>query len=166
MGRGYIYFITKDKHSDVSFGASNYENCLGELGVDYVKDEKKKESMELVQEFSSRMHQLRATTVLDNDKKDFKVSFYFTDADEAKRLYFEPLLKALKEQVEALTLENLISSGYSIGALVYSMANDNFGDLIEFENEVGTTRMTLDDFIRQIEPDVTYYVYKRVIFMH
>ena len=30
MGRGYIYFITEDKHSDVIFKAANYNDCLGE----------------------------------------------------------------------------------------------------------------------------------------
>lgn len=75
-------------------------------------------------------------------------------------LHFSTLIK-LKEQVAALTLEDVIHTSPSLDFIL----ENQYGDLIECEN-ISSTAMSMDDFIRNMESGVTYYVYERVILMH
>ncbi len=162
MGRGNIYYITKNKNKDVSFDERTYYDKLDILGVDYVQNQTKEESEIPLEHMQKVMQMLGAVTGYGHDNRDFAFSFWFDDVEKAKQDYFRPKLNNLKQQVEALTLSDVI---HSAPYLDFIMDNDQ-GDLVVFDDEDYECNVSLDNFIRKLEPHVNYYVYKKVILMH
>lgn len=160
MARGVIYYIANNPH-EVTFDESDYYDHLEALGADYVKNETKQDSEIPLEYLQKQLMKLGAVTGYGQIDGQFTFSFCFSDADSARRLYFEPKLIKLKEQVAALTLEDVIHTSPSLDFIL----ENQYGDLIECEN-ISSTAMSMDDFIRNMESGVTYYVYERVILMH
>lgn len=155
MGRGYIYYITKDKDAEPSFDESDYYDRLDALHVDYVQHEFSEHVLESLQQ---SLQSLGAVPGYGYDK-NFAFSFSFEDADKAKREFFESRLRALKKNVAALTLERMVQSEPAFEITPK-------GDLIAMETDYGDSLCSVDDFIRSLESGVSYYVYEKVIFMH
>lgn len=155
MGRGYIYYITKDKDEEPSFDESDYYDRLDALHVDYVQNESSENPLESLQQ---TLQELGAVLGYGYDK-NFAFSFSFKDVDKAKREFFEPRLRALKENVAALTLEHMVESEPAFEITPK-------GDLIAMEAYYGDSLCSVDDFIRSLESGVSYYVYEKVVFMH
>lgn len=160
MARGVIYYIA-DKPCDVTFDESDYYDHLEALGADYVKNETKKDSEVPLEYLQEQLMELGAAIGHGQSDGQFTFSFCFSDADSARRLYFEPKLMKLKEQVAALTLEDVIHTSPSLDFIL----DDQYGDMVECES-ISNSLLSMDDFIRNMESGMTYYVYERVILMH
>ncbi len=160
MARGVIYYIANNP-CEVTFDESDYYEHLEALGADYVKNETKEDSEISLECLQEQLMKLGAVTGYGQSNGQFAFSFSFSNADAARHLYFKPKLVKLKEQVAALTLEDVIRTSPSLDFIL----DNQYGDLIECRN-ISDAAMSVDDFIRNMESDVTYYVYEHVILMH
>lgn len=162
MARGYIYYVTKNKDQDVSFTKEQYYESLDRLGIDYVDDMANEDSADILKMLAEMLYKQGAVVGYGHSNRDFMFSFVFSDADSMKRNYFEPKLAKLKAEAAALTLENVIRSAPCLDCIT----NSNYSDLVAFDDGNATTDMTFDNFIRNLESGVTYYVYRKVILAH
>lgn len=160
MARGNIYFVTKDNQQEVDFTEQNYYDRLDVINVDYVRDEDEASSALSLECFKDIISDLGAD-IFDADG-DFGFAFQFDEIETMKCRYFRPKFEMLKEKVNSLDLSDIISFAPDLNSII----NDNHGDLITLgENEAGSS-VTMDDFVRYLESDVTYYVYKKTILIH
>lgn len=164
MGRGNIYYITKKKDADIHFDKTDYYDKLDGLGINHVDNQSEKQSKIPLECLQENMLNLGAITGYGYDNNYFAFSFHFDELiiERAKQNYFKPRLEQLKKQVEALTLSDVVQTAPCLDFIV----DDNYGDLITFYNGDSECSISLDDFIRRLEPGVTYYVYEKVILMH
>lgn len=164
MAKGVIYYVTKDKDADVSFYAENYYDKLDALGTDYVKDQTTEESEEPLRQFERTLSHMGAMMGYGVDTFDhgFRFTFCFQDAGHMREKYFSPRLEQLKKEADALTLKDVISRPPVFSCLTGSSPSD----FVTMEQPYGESDMDMDEFIRQIESEVTYYVFERVILMH
>lgn len=160
MARGVIYYIA-DKPCDVTFDESDYYEHLEVLGADYVKNETKEDSEVSLECLQEQLMKLGAVTGYGQSNGQFAFSFSFSDADAARRLYFEPKLAKLKEQADELTLEDVIHASPTFDFIL----DEQYGDVVKCES-LSSGLLSMNDFIRNMESGVTYYVYECVILMH
>lgn len=160
MARGVIYYIANNP-CEVTFDESDYYEHLEALGADYVKNETKEDSEISLECLQEQLMKLGAVTGYGQSNGQFAFSFSFSNADAARHLYFEPKLTKLKEQVDELTLENIVHASPTIDFIL----DEQYGDMIKCES-LSSGLLSVDDFIRNMESGVTYYVYERVILMH
>lgn len=160
MARGTIYFITKDKDQVIDFGEQDYYDRLDILNVGYVQDEDEESSATSIEMFRDTINKLGAIIWL--GERDFGFSFRFNAVSEMQRKYFKPKFEILKEKVANLQLFDVIRSAPDLNNII----NDGYGDVITLGEEAAGSTITVDDFIRRVEPGVTYYVYKKTILMH
>lgn len=164
MARGHIYCITTDKDMDVSFSESSYYEKLDSIGADYVEDQTKEYSEEPLKWLSDTMFRLGATVGY-NFMPGFAFSFNFLKVEQMREDYFRPKLEKLKAEAAGLDLFQVIQRAPNLNWI----CNNKYTDAIELHDaETGDsgTFLTVDDFIRQVRPGVTYYVYEKVILMH
>lgn len=162
MARGTMYCITTDKDWEISFDESSYYHMLDAWSIDYVKNQDSQDS-EIATEYLRKMlEEMGATTVFGHSLGRFAFGFRFEKLEAALQSYFKPRLTKLKRQVEALTLPDVIRSAPSLD---FIMDND-YGDRIALTTPLGDFDLTVDDFIRRLEPGTTYYAYDRTILMH
>lgn len=161
MARGYIFYITNVKDMDVCFNANYYGDCEDAIDVDYVKDcseEKSKIPLEWLEKTMSDMG-----AVINREQNGyFKFFFRFHETEKVQQDYFRPKLKQLKKIVNELTLSDVVRCAPSLDSIV----NNNYTDLITFEDESSEYVITVDEFIRRLQPGVTYYVYEKVLLIH
>lgn len=164
MARGNIYYISKNRDTDVHFRASDYYDCLGSLDIEYVEDRDREGSTEAMLCLLYIMKNLGASIFNADLEADdgFQFSFCFYDADTAKRKYFAPRLEQLKKDAAALTLDEAVRTAPMLDRFL----DNEFGDLVEFNEGSSSSISTLDNFIRHMESGVTYYMYGRVILIH
>ena len=162
MARGVIYFITTNKEQDISFGEEKYQEKLESLQLDYVKDQDDEQSSTPRKTLEKLMLTMGANIAYSSDMTDFRLSFCFTDADQAKRAYFGPKLDDLRTQVEALTLDGVIRHAPALDFIL----DNSYGDIVTLNEEDSEDDLTLDGFVRRLESGVTYYVYNRVLLTH
>lgn len=160
MARGIIYFITKDKNQVIDFGEQNYYDRLDIIHADYVQDEDEESSATSIEMLKDTINNLGAVIWL--GEGDFGFSFRFNAVSEMQRNYFRPKLEALKEKVANLQLFDVIRSAPDLNSII----NDDYGNMITLGEEAAGSTITVDNFIRRVEPGVTYYVYKKTILMH
>lgn len=153
-----MYYITKKKDEDIQFDESDYYDRLDCLGVDYVKNLTKQESQQPLGWLQETLLRLGAVISYGYDGKNIAYAFFFNKTEVIKQNYFRPKLEKLKEDVQNLTLPDVVKAA---PILDFIMDNE-YGDLIVLDGE----NLSLDDFIRHIEPGVTYYVHDQVILMH
>lgn len=161
MARGYMYYITKTKDRDVHFHSVFYNEYIDTIGAEYLSDCDETESEEPLKWLADSISN-KGAAIGYGSMGDFKFSFRFDQLNQAQQDYFRPKLEKLKETVEKLTLFDVIHSA----PLLDNIINNRYSDMITFADENTESTMTVDDFIRQLEPGVTYYVYKRTILMH
>lgn len=162
MARGNIYYISKDVHENVSFDESEYQEKLDIIGTDYIKNMTNEESEPALNCLSTLMYSLGAIIGYGYDNKEFAFSFRFEKTEKVKQDYFRPKLDKLKSEVEALTLFDVIHHA----PVFDNILNNQCGDLITLNDGTYHTDMTVDEFIRELEPGVIYYVYQNVLMMH
>lgn len=160
MARGTIFYITRNPEQDISFGESNYYDKLDVLKLDYVKDQDGDESEVPLECLKKMLAGLGAAVT--GWESPFSFMFRFRAVEKAKRDYFAPRLEKFKKQAQALTIESVMRSAPALDFIL----DNEYGDIITLAQPYGETDLTLDDFLRQLEPDVSYYVYGRVILMH
>lgn len=166
MGRGNIFYITKDKNKDVSFNETNYYDKLETYRIDCVDNQNEEESQIPLNCLRKQLYELGATVDIPSGpgdaNRDFYFSFSFDRIERAQQDYFRPKLEHLKKTVSELSLFQVIRSA----PVLDFMLDDQYGDLFTFNDGMYESTISFDDFIRRMEPGVTYYVYKRVIYMH
>ena len=160
MARGTIYFITKDKNQAVDFKEENYYDRLDIIHADYVQDEDEDSSKTSLGMFKDTIGKLGAVILPCED--DFNFSFRFNAVSEMQRNHFKPKLETLKEKVKNLNLFDVIQSAPDLNSIL----NDDYDDVITLGEEAVGSTITVDDFIRRVEPGITYYVYKKTILIH
>lgn len=161
MARGNIYYVTTDKDSDVSHKAENYYDSLASLDLDHVKDAYQTAAKEALRWMNDTLYKLGASIGGSTAYGDFSFSFYFENVDKAKESWFAPKLEALKKEVEALTLSAVANAEPCLNQL-----NDEYGDLVTFNDGVTEITVTWDNFIRLLKPQTTYYVHKNIVLTH
>lgn len=166
MGRGNMYYISREKNEDIShFTKDNFEHRLEALLIDYMKDLSESEAQVPLGNLQKAMQELGAITSYGysvNGNGKIAYGFVFGSVEEMKKRYFTPKLGKLKANVEALTLFDVIKSAPALDFI----CNDETTDLIILKENGFEQELTMDDFIRHLEAGVTYYVYNRVILMH
>lgn len=164
MARGYIYYITTDRDASVSFGESDYYEKLDSIGADYVQDVNAKDSEEPLEGLMGTMSGMGAETA-PAEMPGFAFTMRFGKVEQMLENYFKPRLEKLKKEAAKLDLSSVIRSGPSLDYI----CNNQYGDAVELHdaetNDSGTF-LTLDDFVRQIRPGATYYVYGKLVLMH
>lgn len=161
MGRGNIYYLTKRKDQDISFSERDYYDELDKLQLDYVEDQIGPAAEVPLEYFRKYMKKLGAE-IVPGDGDSLAFGFIFSEVEELKKNYFKPKLEKLKKKVDELTLENVINTAPDLDHI----CNDEFSDLIVLDVVAYDKQLTVDDFIRELEPNATYYVYHNVIYMH
>lgn len=169
MGRGSIYYITDDKEDDGShFAAYNYYNREDIMGVDYVKDLRGADARAALECLKGKMQQLGASaeyfngTLIGYEDESIAFSFRFDKVEAMLMDYFRPKLEKLKANAKALTLPDVIRSAPSLDFI----CNNDASDLIELNRDGCACLLTVDDFIRQVEPGITYYACSHIVLMH
>lgn len=82
-----------------------------------------------------------------------------------KMRYFEPLLEALKKEVAAIALAKFASYECDTYSLTFKI-DDRYDDVVYLdEKSYGGSIYTMHTFIRQMNPNATYYVATNVVRM-
>lgn len=173
MARGYIYHITTTPDNLGCIDASDFFENLDALSAQYVEDVSPDNALvctsALRKELESDGFPIVPDTEADEDGRDTAAFIIKTGNLESlsvcKMRYFEPLLEALKKEVAALELATFAS--YECGAhSLTSKINDDYGDVVYLEaGNYGGSTYTMHEFIRQMNPDTTYYVAANVVLM-
>lgn len=162
MARGHMFYITTVKDQDISFSADSYYEKLDAIGTDHLNDLTVEASAGPIQTFLKSMTELGATIEYGHFDDDLEFSFRFVNIEEVQQNWFRPKLEKLKKEAEKLTLFDVIRAATCLDYIV----NNDYEDLIAFDTVESNVEITVDDFIRQLKPGVTYYLYKKVILMH
>lgn len=159
MARGTIYYITKDRNQPVDFKEQYYYDRLDILHADRVMEEDRDSAELSVECFKGTMEQIGAIT--QEEEANFGFSFRFENVKEAKQNYFRPKFDQLRQKVASLHLSAIVRSAPDLNSII----NDDYGDVIVMNDFAPGYTITFDDFIRKLESDVTYYVYRKTIIM-
>lgn len=157
MARGHIYYVTPTRYPSVDFKAENYYGTLDAHGIINVKNISWEDSGPALKWLKDTMKKVGAKI----GKADipYEYNFSFDKVNKAQDAYFRPKLEKLKKSVQDLSLFDVIRSAPKLDYVL----DDKHGDLIELE---GTGLISVDDFVRGLKPQVTYYVYDHVILMN
>ncbi len=132
---GYIYYITTDADQDIRFNAENYYESYKALKADYTEDLSRSESESPLKTFYRKIYELGAVIGFGRAEsgRHFDFSFKFSDVSVPQQKYLDHVL------------------------------NNYLTDWITLSDGVSETTMTVDDFIRQLKPDVIYHVYEKAV---
>ena len=145
MGRGYCYEITTDKDNILFMGESDlYEYAQHEF--DYASDLGKTESMETARDFAARISS--DVEELEGENGRF-LAVRITNEDKLR--YFGNRLERARELINSITPEEFATSDcYELRSLI----QDDYGDMVYLNSSL----YTLDAFVREADPDKTYYI--------
>ena len=173
MARGYIFHITTDPDNLGCINASDFFEYLDALSAQYVDDVSPENALvctnALCKVLENNGFPVVPDTEADEDGRDAAAFIIKTGDPESlaacKMRYFNPLLEALKEEVAALELATFASSECNTYSLT-SKINDGYSDMVYLEvGNYGGSTYTMHEFIRQMNPDTTYYVAANVVLM-
>lgn len=163
MARGDIFCIKdEERKGSISFDEEQYYDKLETLGIDYVQNKDGDEAAVSIDCLKDTLKGLGAE-IHDNVEYPFAFAFRFGAVEHMLSTYFKPRLEKLKAEVEKLTLFDITK--LSVPSFDH-IINDDYDDMVTLMEERAESTMTLDMFLRQIRPGITYYVHSRIILMH
>lgn len=166
MARGTMFHITNDPDNLGTMCASEFYEDVGSLHVEFVDDDQK-EIADQNTECLAKMLEACGFPIFPDDEpanEDYKPAAFIirTGGDDsltaAKMRFFQPLLESLKKEVSELDLKTFATAGCNTYSLIYKI-NDDYSDAVYLETgEYGGSVYTMHEFIRNMDPDATYYV--------
>lgn len=173
MARGYIYHITIDPDSLGCIDSGDFFEDLDALSAQYVEDVSPENALVCTSSFDKVLTDKGFRTAPDTEASEDgreTAAFIIETGDlesltACKMRYFEPLLEALKKEVATLDLATFATYECNSYSLI-SKINDDYEDVVYLDvGEYGGSTYTMHEFIRQMEPNTTYYVASNVILM-
>ena len=77
---------------------------------------------------------------------------------EFKTSYFRNKFETIKTAAGTMTICEFIQPGHEKLLKLEKALSGRNGDMVSFTTNIGTSYMTLDSFIRKLEPSMTYYL--------
>lgn len=155
MTRGYLYEITDNPdlyHMDRLTGVLDQDPALlNEFSYGEEPDETEK--AKAIKNLLAVFKDAGATITFHNDTQLAHMTFPDTFAKQ----YFSERYQQLQQEFAYLTLEDFAKNIAGIKELI----DDETSDAVWFNSSF----YNLDSFVRQIEPDKTYYLYPNVLNM-
>lgn len=166
MGRGYIYEVSDNINFIGSMGEEDFYEDLSALSVDYVANMDKADQDEMREDFlkTLKSHGAHVQLITDDTLEEFPNGVYAVSNlnDIFKKNFFHERYRRMKTLAESITLQQF--SIDSFDTTLYNLKNaivDDYGDMIY----LNSSYETLDYFIRNANPQTTYYI-GNVVFMH
>ena len=180
MARGNLFFVCMKSLSDFEYYDENsfdWETCAS-LGIKYFEalgtEACKHSTNELFKQLKAcgfdvnRAGSKDALTAFSNSedgdvysKSEFKEICAFVlftglkrDCDTARRAYFREALDKLKEKVSALTLDEFAGTEEFSSSSITRIVDNDFSDVVHVEEG---KFMSLDTFIRSLQPERAYF---------
>lgn len=163
----YVYYITTDERLPAYFPSADLIEYIRKLEKRDIALLDVSESKLPLQKLDEQMKELGGETdwmlpthwCFEKDAGNYPLRFRVPHEDEAGKKYFEPKLKRLKSAVEGIQLLEAIMHAPNLDVFL----NDKNGDRVMLITREKETMLTFDDFIRQLDPYVSYYVYELVL---
>ena len=159
MARGYIYYLTTDPDFDISFSEYDYSENADTMGFSYAEYLSISQSQNPIDSLKTLFENIYGEV---NNNNKFAFTAKFSDITKTQYAHFEPKLNKVKDLAGKLTLYSVTQSAPNLDYIL----NNDCGDLITLFDGTAEHILTIDDFVRQIKPNETYYVHPNVILMH
>jgi len=153
MARGYIYEISKNPEN---IGEMT-EDCFYNMSLDYVTNIEEETAASLVDDFMLSLHEMFGFTI-GREFINGKCQNFIIANSISKKAYFEKRFLDFKDKVTVMTLDEFLSETWNLEMLI----NDRYSDAV-YEDECFHTK---DQFIRNMELGVKYYISNHVVLMH
>lgn len=173
MARGHIFHVTTDPYNLGNMNEWDFCENLEALKADYVRNCSEAVSRDntdwLAQALSDNGFDVLPDAEAEEDEREAAAFIIKTGDTESltacKMRYFRPLLDALKKEVAALDLKEFATDKCNTYGLT-SKINDDFSDAVYLDISGYCCTYTMHAFIRDMKPDMTYYVAANTVLMH
>lgn len=163
----YVYYITTDERLPAYFPSADLIEYIRKLEKRDITLLDVSESKLPLQNLENQMKELGGETdwmlpthwCFEKDAGNYPLRFRVPRENVAKKKYFEPKLKRLKTVVEGIHLLDVISHAPNLDMFL----NDKNGDKVMLITQEKEEMLTMDNFIRQLDSYVSYYVYELVL---
>ena len=160
--RGHMFEVATDIFELFSLDENSLDDSIQTLGVDYVSNVDKETQHKLVLDLVRNLESCGA---------DFKIIQVFDGYEcfavsnitlEVKKNYYKQRFDLTKNLAAEITLEEFSNNPYNMN--LYNLKksiSDDWGDMVR----LNYLNFTLDCFIRNADPDFTYY-FGNVVYLH
>lgn len=102
----------------------------------------------------------------ENNQNDPYIKFTTPDIENLnaiKRKYFQKAFEKFQKLARKLTLDQFVEYQSRDVLSLEKLLNDRLSDYVAFTNHLGTSYTTLDNFVKKLEPNTTYYLSKSCV---
>ena len=172
MARGILYHITTNLHNVGRMNKDFLNESPDELSVDYLKNLRGRGAEESLQNLIESLETAGFTILKtpEEERDNGYVSFTLLPMDKktllrSKKAYFKDQFERAKKTMEKLDETQFATDSMELWNMQQALEN-TYGDAVWFGDHESEYVVSLQDCIRKLQPDTTYYVADNTVLMH